>query len=299
MDIVGHRKIFYAISGVLVGAGLAAIAVFGIRLGIDFTGGSFIEVEFRDERPPVGELASRLERLGLGEIRMQPSGERGLLIRARHLSEEEHRAFVAALGPAESGIAERRFDTVGPTIGRELRRRSAIAIALVLFLIVSYIAWAFRKVSAPVQSWKYGMATVVALIHDIVIPAGFFALAGRVAGFEADTLFVTALLTILGFSVHDTIVVFDRVRENLQKAKGGDDFGVIVNRSVSETFVRSVNTSLTVVIALAAVWLFGGASTQAFALTLVIGIVAGTYSSIFIASPLLVTWHEFQRRKKI
>lgn len=190
---------------------------------------------------------------------------------------------------------ERRFDTIGPTIGQELRTKSLIAIALVILLIVSYIAFAFRSVSQPLASWKYGATTVVALIHDVIIPAGFFAVAGRFLGFEVDTLFVTAVLTILGFSVHDTIVVFDRIRENLKRPSFRGDFEALVNQSVRETLVRSLNTSLTVILALAAVYFFGGVSTKVFSVTLIVGIVVGTYSSIFIASPLLVTWNNFRR----
>lgn len=301
MDIVGHRKIFYALSGLLVLASVAALAVFGLNLGIDFTGGSLIEVEFSGSRPDVGELQERIAELNLGEVRFQPTGEEGVIIRLRHVDELTHQAILARLGAGSeqpgAAISERRFDTIGPTIGRELGRKSFLAIGLAILAIVSYIALAFRKVSQPVASWKYGLVTVVALMHDVLIPGGFFAVAGRFWGYEVDTLFVTAVLTILGFSVHDTIVVFDRIRENLKKAAGAGDFAALVNQSVNETFVRSLNTSLTVLIALGAVYLFGGATTRIFSLTLIIGIVAGTYSSIFIASPLLVTWHQWQSKK--
>ena len=298
MDIVGHRSIFYVLSGLLFAASIAALVLWGLDLGIDFTGGSLIEVAFPVERPPTEELGRRLGALGLGEARLQPTGERGLLVRLRHLTEAEHQQVLAALAHAPSGISEQRFDTVGPTIGRELARKSVLAITLVILLIVSYIAWAFRRVSAPIASWKYGVTTVVALIHDVIVPAGFFASLGHFVGFEADTLFVTAILTILGFSVHDTIVVFDRIRENLKKSPPHGDFAALVNTSVSQTLVRSLNTSLTVALALAAVYLFGGATTRVFSLTLLIGIIVGTYSSIFIASPLLVTWHQWSVKAK-
>lgn len=306
MNIVGHRKIFYAVSVLLVAASLGALLRWGLALGIDFTGGSLLEVEFVGERPELVEIESRLAPLNaglaLGEVRLQPSGERGLLLRLRHLDEPTHRAILEALDRAEGAargpsLTEKRFDTIGPTIGRELKTRSILAVVLVILLIVAYIAWAFRRVSRPMASWKYGAATIVALIHDVAIPAGFFAVGGQFWGFEVDTLFVTAVLTILGFSVHDTIVVFDRIRERLNRGGGEGDFGATVNRSVNETIGRSINTSLTVVLAIAAVYLFGGATTQVFSLTLIIGIIAGTYSSIFIASPLLVTWHQWQTKK--
>jgi len=290
MNIIARRNTFFLISGVLLTASIGAIAVWGLPFGIDFTGGSLIEVSFSGERPSVESLAERLDPLHLGGVRLQPSGANGLFLRLRHIDEPTHRQILATLG---SDVAERRFDSVGPSIGAELRNRSGIAVILVIVLIVSYIAWTFRTVSRPVASWKYGVATVAALVHDVVIPAGLFAAAGRFLGFEVDTLFVVAILTILGFSVHDTIVVFDRIRENLKKAPRYGDFEELVNTSVNQTFGRSINTSLTVVLALAAVYLLGGASTRVFSLTLIVGIIIGTYSSIFIASPLLVTWHAF------
>lgn len=306
MNIVGHRRIYYAVSAVLVLVSVAALAVFGVNLGIDFTGGSLLEVEFSGARPEVGELEKRIAGLSaswrIGGIRFQPTGERGVIIRLRHVDEATHQEILHRLGGASRAgdlapVVERRFDTIGPAIGREFARKSILAVVLAVLLIVSYIAWAFRKVSQPVASWKYGLATVVALAHDVAIPAGFFAIAGRLFGYEVDTLFVTAVLTILGFSVHDTIVVFDRIRENLKKEGGSDDFGALVNRSVNETIARSINTSLTVLAALAAVYLFGGATTKIFSLTLIIGITAGTYSSIFLASPLLVTWNQLQQKR--
>lgn len=295
MDVIGRRKVFYAASGAFFVVSLAAVALFGLNFGIDFTGGALVEVEFTGERPATAELLERVRSLGFGEARLQPAGERGVILRLRHLSEEEHRAVLAAIGAPR----ELSFNTVGPSIGQELQRRSALAVALVILFIVSYVAWAFRKVSQPVASWKYGVATVVALAHDVVIPTGLVAVAGRFWAVEVNTLFVTAILTILGFSVHDTIVVFDRIRENLRRQKGtGSDFGAVVNRSVNETFVRSLNTSLTVVLAMAAVALFGGATTKTFALTLIAGVAIGTYSSIFIASPLLVSWHQWNAKRK-
>ncbi len=294
MDIVGHRRIFYTMSGALVLASVGALVLFGLRLGIDFTGGTLLEVTFEGDRPSLEAVTERLNAIGLTAPRIQPVGTTGLFIRLPHIDEATHERLIAALG---DGVREKRFDAIGPTIGRELARKSILAIALVIVLIVSYIAYAFRKVSEPMASWTYGVVTVVALVHDVIIPAGFFAVAGHVAAFEVDTLFVTAILTILGFSVHDTIVVFDRIRENLKKKAGASAFAALVNRSVTETLVRSINTSLTVVLAIGAVYVLGGASTKAFTLTLMIGIVVGTYSSICIASPLLVTWQHLRERR--
>lgn len=299
MNIVAHRKIFYLLSGLLILTSVIAVSIWGLKFGIDFTGGSILEVEFENNRPAVAELNERARTLNLGDVRFQPSGKNALLVRTSHLSEEKHQALLGAIaGDKSSGVSEKRFDAVGPVIGRELQRKSAVAVVLVILLIVSYIAFAFRKVSEPVASWKYGLTTVAALLHDVVIPVGFFALGGHFWGFEVDTLFITAVLTILGFSVHDTIVVFDRIRENLKNSRDRFSFQEVVGQSVSQTMTRSINTSLTVVLALLAVYFFGGESTKVFSLTIIIGIFFGTYSSIFIASPLLVTWHQWNAKIK-
>ncbi|MBI2055539.1 MAG: protein translocase subunit SecF, partial [Candidatus Sungbacteria bacterium] len=192
MNIVAHRKIFYLLSGLLILTSVIAVSIWGLKFGIDFTGGSILEVEFENNRPAVAELNERARTLNLGDVRFQPSGKNALLVRTSHLSEEKHQALLGAIaGDKSSGVSEKRFDAVGPVIGRELQRKSAVAVVLVILLIVSYIAFAFRKVSEPVASWKYGLTTVAALLHDVVIPVGFFALGGYFWGFEVDTLFVT------------------------------------------------------------------------------------------------------------
>ena len=192
---------------------------------------------------------------------------------------------------------EKAFDSIGPILGAEALRKAYISIFLVILGIVLYITFAFRKVSEPVSSWKYGLVAVVALIHDVIIPTGLFSILGHFAGYEVDTLFITALLVILGFSVHDTIVVFDRVRENLKNASAKKPFGEIVGESISQTFTRSINTSLTTLIALVVLYFVGGATTQHFTLALIVGIATGTYSSIFIGSPLLVTIERWRKKK--
>ena len=196
----------------------------------------------------------------------------------------------------ENTLIERRFDAIGPNIGAELRRRSLIALGLAIIGIVVYIALAFRHVSKPVSSWKYGVVAIIALVHDVTIPTGVFAVLGHFRGVEVDTLFINALLTILGFSVHDTIVVFDRIRENLRKLKSAEQFSATVNRSIRETFTRSINTSVTVLLVLGIVFFLGGETTRSFAFALILGIFFGTYSSIFIASPLLVLWNGWSKK---
>ncbi|MBI3631197.1 MAG: protein translocase subunit SecF [Candidatus Sungbacteria bacterium] len=305
MNIMGKKFIFLGISGLLVVGSIFAFALWGLKWGIDFTGGSLMEVEFLSARPAPGDIQRALGRTGVDRVVVQPAGERDVLLRFRPVDEETHQRMLgtlSALAPqkssaVQSAVVERRFDTVGPTIGIELKQRAFWALALAIGAIISYIAWAFRKVSRPVASWKYGVAAFVALIHDVAIPTGAFALLGYTMGVEADPLFMTALLTVLGFSVHDTIVVFDRIRENLGRLKAPEPFECTVNRSVNETLVRSLMTSLTVLLVLLAVFFLGGASTKYFSVALIIGIVFGTYSSIFVASPILVIWENWTRKK--
>ena len=290
MTIIGIRKVTYTISGILVGASLLALGFWGLKLGIDFTGGSLVEIEFVGSRPENSAILEKLKEAGIESTVIQPTGERGALLRFKDVSEEQHQAILLSLSSLGE-LREKRFDSIGPTIGRELRRKSLWAISLVLVMIVLYVAWAFRKVSKPISSWKYGIAAIMALFHDIAIPTGVFAFLGKYHGVEVDTLFVTALLTILGFSVHDTIVVFDRIRERLLKSKG-EGFENIVEGSIRSTIERSINTSLTVIIVMAILYFLGGASTKFFSLAILIGVFFGTYSSIFIASALLVSWNK-------
>ncbi len=296
MGLVRIRKFSYTLSGLFVLASVISLWAYGLRLGIDFTGGSLLEINYSSARPEIALVSARLEALNLGQIILQPLGERGFSMRSRELSGPEADQVLAAFSQL-GDIQDSNSYTLSSSLGREVAIRSLWAIALVLLAIVFYIAWAFRKVSIPVSSWFYGLFAVVALFHDIFIPLGVFSLLGKFKGVEVDTLFVTALLTVLGFSVHDTIVVFDRVRENLKNQIKNESFEEAVDRSLWQTLVRSINTSLTVLIVLVSLYLFGAESTRYFSLALIIGIIAGTYSSIFIASPLLVTWNNFRRSK--
>ncbi len=305
LPFIPNRKIFFAISAVLVAASFLALALWGLKPGIDFTGGTAIEVSFTGtgERPSAVDLNTALKDLKLNEISVSPVGDRAFTIRTRPLSGVEHDQVLPALqkafpseDPKNPRVREDQFETVGPIIGSELRRKTVWAIIFAILGIMLLITWSFRKVSYPVKSWKYGAATVIALLHDVIIPIGAFALMGHLYGYEADALLVVALLTILGFSVHDTIVVFDRTRENLLKHRNLA-FAEVVNRSLNETFVRSINTSVTLLLILATTLFFGGETIRDFILTLLIGVFFGTYSSIFIASPLLVTWQEWEQKR--
>jgi len=295
INIVGKRKIFYSFSLLLNAVGIFSIIFWGLHFGIDFKGGSLMEVEFLNQRPEVSLVKEKISSLGLGDAAIQPSGDKIMMLRLKDLDETAHQQILQSL-QSFGQVEEKRFDSVGPIIGEELKSRAYLAIFTVLVLIILYIAFAFRRVSRPVQSWKYGIAAIIALIHDVFIPTGIFSILGHYTGIEVDLLFVTGLLTILGFSVHDTIVVFDRIRENLRKGVA-KTFEETVNVSINQTMVRSINTSLTVFLALLAIFIFGGASIKYFALLLIIGVFFGTYSSIFVASSILVSWEAWRQKK--
>ncbi len=332
IKIIQNRKISFTISSVLFGISVILLFTLGLKPGIDFTGGSLIEVAFTEERPGIQEIQEVLSPLELGNINVQPVDEDGMILKMRFITEEEHQAVLTALRddlPAveflveseedasedsgskevvalvgedgaitfepdtEGKVIEKRIETIGSSISAQLRSRAwQIGIAVILAIII-YIAYAFRRVSRPVKSWKFGLTAIVALVHDVTIVMGVFALLGHFYGIEVNIPFVVALLTILGYSVNDTIVVFDRVRENLIK-HGYGKFEEVVNKGVNETLVRSMNTSMTTILVLAALFFFGGDSVKYFALALMIGAFIGTYSSIFLASPLLVVWERMK-----
>jgi preprotein translocase subunit SecF len=320
MFIVKHKKIFLAISAFLTAAAFFCILFFGIRFGIDFTGGSLLEVEYTNSsitavmvnasgtpatiepntasaRPEIGHVKEALAKLGFSDAVVQPTGENGYILRTRDLSEKDHTDILQALSLDGKQAHESRFTSIGPVVGKELRAKAWASVLAVILAIVFFITFAFRKVSAPVASRMYGLMAIVALVHDVIIPTGVLALLGHFYGVEADVLFVTAILTILGFSIHDTIVVFDRIRENL-KLKVSENFSEVVGISLRQTIVRSINTSLTVILALSMLLYVGPESTRNFSIILLTGVVAGVYSSIFLASPLLVLVEEMQKKKK-
>lgn len=300
MFVVKYRKIFYIFSAILILSSFFAVLKWGLNYGIDFKGGSIIEVQYASSTPPVqADLVVRLAPLSLSES-IRPTGDNGYIIRMKTITPVEKTALLKVLSSNDMvSLIEKRFDSIGPVLGVEALKKSIASIVFVILAIVLFIAYAFRKVSEPVSSLKYGFIAIIALAHDVIIPTGVFAVLGHFKGYEVDTLFVTALLVILGFSVHDTIVVFDRVRENLAHATAKKPFDQIVGESISQTFTRSINTSLTTLLALVVLYFVGGSATQHLSLALIIGIIAGTYSSIFVGSPLLVTVWKMQENKKL
>ncbi|MFH0806730.1 MAG: protein translocase subunit SecF [Candidatus Brennerbacteria bacterium] len=284
-ELIKNRKIFLGISGVLLVASIACVIVFGLTPGTDLVGGTRWQVKFSDGAVSTSAIHETLKNAG-AETLATVNDENIITIRLGVIDEPVHAAYRTAL-MALGDMQELSFSSIGPTVGAELQKKAMNAILFVLIGISLYIAWAFRKVSAPVKSWKYGMATLISLFHDVVIPTGLLAVLGAWKGIEVDTNFIVALLVVMGFSVHDTIVVFDRIRENLLRAQGKFDFAEVINRSVRETFVRSLNTSLTLVLVLIALIVAGPSSLFYFVLVILVGTVVGTYSSIFVASPLL------------
>lgn len=292
-----YRKFYYTLSASLALASILSLGIFGLNFGIDFKGGSLMEIEFSVDRPAQEKINEKLAVFDLGEMIIQEIGDKGLVLRFKDIDEALHQNIVNTL--KEFGdFSELRFDSVGPVIGDETKQKSLWAILLVVILILVYVAWAFRRISLPLKSWQYGIAAIIALFHDVLISMGAISFLGHFLNIEIGAPFIAALLTILGYSVNDTIVVFDRIRENILRRGHTFDFADVINKSVAETYVRSLNTSLTTLFALIAVFIFGGATIQYFALTLIIGIAVGTYSSIFLASPLLFSWSMINLRKK-
>ena len=336
MNYIKHSNIFFGISGALFLASVLIWIALGLNLGIDFTGGSLLEIEYTQERPSQEFVTEQFAAHEITAVQIQPVGERGYNLRFADIDEETHQSLLESLQSqsvmeddammeegseveleteaiegdlelegitletegvdGENTLVEKRFTSVGPVIGQELKRTAVGLSIAVIIAIVLYIAWAFRKVSYPVQSWKYGIISIIALVHDVVITIGIFIILGKIYQLEINAPFVAAILTILGYSVNDTIVAFDRVRENLHRYDG--NFEDIVDTSVRETVSRSINTSCTTLLVLFAIFIFGGESIKDFVLALIIGISLGTYSSIFIASPLLVLWQKLSWRLK-
>jgi len=292
------------ISILLILPGVLSLIFWGLKTGIDFRGGTLLEIQFKDQKSAT-DIRSNLDSLDgqpFKNANIQPSGD-GIIIRTEEMTEENQKKLTEALSMVGE-YQQNRLETVGPTVSADLKRKAIISVILATLVIIVYIAIAFRKVPKPANSWRFGICAVLALIHDILFVVGVFAILGHFFGYEVDSLFITALLTIMGFSVHDTIVVFDRIRENLRKSPslnlpdGKAGFEMNVNNSILQTLNRSLNTSFTVIIVLLSLYLLGGETLKHFILALLIGIAIGTYSSIFNASPLLVTWSAWARRRE-
>ncbi|MDD3284948.1 MAG: protein translocase subunit SecF [Patescibacteria group bacterium] len=319
LNVMGKTKIWFGISGTLIAISIISLIMFGLNLGIDFTGGSMMDIQFKNiQRPSQDEIKTIFSENNINNITIQAVGDDEYIIRMSDISESTHSTILDKLNnkfstensnnndnvqlDSDNGsqieiqtaktnvIEEKRFDSIGPIIGQELKQKSIGAIIFVIIAIILYIAYVFRKVSKPIESWKYGVSAIIALIHDIIIITGIFSLFGYFMNVQIDAFFITALLTILGYSINDTIVTFDRIRENLHR-KTNLTFKDLINLSINETITRSINTSFTTFIVLTSVFLFGGETVKYFVLALMMGIIIGTYSSIFLASPFLMIWY--------
>ena len=290
MYIIRHRSLFFWITGIILAAALAAIFVWGLPLGIDFTGGSLMEVSYSGTVPPLSEIQNEISVVPLGVVSVRAYGDNGVSIRARTMTPGEHDAVLAAISK-NALTTELSYTSVGPALGSQFTNKALWAIFAVMLVIVFYIGFAFRKVSRPVPGWGYGLTVVAMLIIDILVPTGFYAAYCHFTGAEVDSLFVVALLALLGYCVNDVIVIFDRVREHLAKnEKTGlkESFEDTIGKSINETMRRSINTALTVALALLALIYLGAPATQNFALVMLVGVVAGTFSSICRSAPLLI-----------
>lgn len=295
LNVIGYSKFWVAMSTVLILVSIVAAIILKPNFGIDFTGGSLLEVSV--ENASNQQLRATLQAAGKEAV-VQSSEDNSYFVRLGPLTETEHQEILGILKTDYPNLVENKFDSVGPVVGEQLKKDTLVAVIVLLVLIALYIAWAFRQVSEPVPSWKFGIVTLFAAFHDVIIPIGVFAILGRTLGYQIDIAFVAAMLTILGYSINDTIVVLDRTRENLTRYRHTTkSFGELVNQSINETLGRSLNTTLTTLLPLLAIFAVGGATTRPFVLALILGIISGAYSSIFFASPLLVLWHQWSHRK--
>jgi preprotein translocase subunit SecF len=291
LDIVGKRYWYFLLSLFVIVPGVISLALYGLPLAIDFTGGSLLEIQFTQAQSlQPAEVKGIFSRFGFDDSIVQTSGTGELpdtiLVRTKEMDTATKAKIETALEDRYGKFVEQRFESVGPAVGTEVAQRASWAVLASAIAILLYISFAFRHVPSP---FRYGVCAIIAMIHDILVVVGLASIFGKVFGWEVDALFLTALLTVIGFSVHDTIVVFDRIRENITRHRG-EPFEAIVNHSIIQTLDRSINTQLTVLFTLLALTLFGGLTIRHFVVTLLVGIFSGTYSSIFNAAALLIVW---------
>jgi preprotein translocase subunit SecF len=295
MDFVKHRKIFYIIATLIIIGSLASLFSYGLKLGIDFTGGSILEVAYQGERPTNQVIQDKLNGLDLGSITIQPTGQKGVILRTKDINENTHQQILAKLSEAGT-LDEKSFESVGPTVGKELMNKTVAILILSLLSMMIYIAIAFSRASRIVPSWKYGVVSALMLLHDVLIPLGVFAVLGKFYGVQMTTPVVVALLSVVGYAINNVVVVYDRMRENLVR-KNNLSFEEIVNFAIKQTLSRQINTSLTILFPLFFIFFMGGDTLKYFALAIILGLVAGLYSSLFLAGPILVSWDSRHRIK--
>jgi preprotein translocase subunit SecF len=300
IPFIKYSKLWLIISGLITVLCLFFLAKWGLKLGIDFTGGSLVEFTFSQQVPKNDEIQKIFTDQNLKEAIVQKAGDKSFIVRTSFMNEEIHQSVLKAMRDKfqkdKNTVREERFETVGSSVSDSLRQRALWAILFVFLGIIGYVAYSFRKVSRPVASWKYGVLAIVALAHDVLLVMGVFAVLGHYLGVEIDISFVVAVLTVLGYSVNDTIVVYDRIRENLLR-HSADNFADTVNNGLNQTLMRSINTTAKTLLPLVALYFLGGTTIHNFVLALIIGIASGAYSSIFIASALLAVVEKWQRKR--
>ncbi|HOW12974.1 MAG TPA: protein translocase subunit SecF [Candidatus Pacearchaeota archaeon] len=290
-----YSKIYLIIAGITLLFSLYFIIFGGLKPGIDFTGGTILEIEYKNDRPSNQEIEEKLKKINLGSISIQPTGEKGVIIKMKEISSDVHNEILLTLGKNEGLIEEKRFEFIGPVIGKELTQKTFIVVILSLIAMMIYISLAFRKMKRPIKSWQYSLSSVFCLAHDTLIVLAVFSILGKLYGVEISIPIITALITLVGYSINNTVVVFDRIRENISF---GGNFDEIIDRSLNETFLRQFGTFFTTLLAVLAIFFFGGTTLKYFSLTLVIGLIVGSFSSFFVAAPLLLEWLRLKERKK-
>lgn len=296
-NFVKYQKIYFIFSAVLILSCLFFLVFWGLKPGIDFTGGSILDIEYKGDRPENKIIIENLADLDLGEVSVQPADQKGVILRMKDVPEETHQKILENL-KATGDFEEKSFESIGPVIGRELKEKTNIVVILSFLSIVIYIIIAFRRVSHPVSSWQYGVASLFMLFHDILIPLGVFAILGKFYQVQITIPVVTAFLTIAGYAINNVIVVYDRIRENILRV-GRLDFAETANKAINQTLTRQFNTSFATLLPLITIFFFGGETLKYFALALIIGLAAGLYSSIFLASPMLVAWVRRKEKRKV
>jgi len=295
INFIKHTKIYLIISSLFILLSVIILVAFGLQFGIDFTGGSILEVEYQDSRPSNQEITEKLAGLELGETVIQPTGERGIILRMKEVSEEQHQEILGQL-KENRGLEELRFEAVGPVVGKELRQKTIILIIASFIALLFYVAFAFRQISQSISPWQYGIISILAIFFDILITISVFSLLGKLYNIQFNISIITALLTIMGYTINDKIIIFDRIRENLLRSHKVVNLGELINQSLNQVIGRSLSTGFCTILVLILISLFGGETLRYFSITLIVGIVIGTYSSIFLAPFVLVGWLKWRKK---
>ena len=293
MNFTKYFKFYNIFSCLLLFSAIFLLFAIGLNFSIDFTGGSILEIEF-EKRPENPVIQEKLRDLNLGEITIQPTGDRGVILRIKEINEASHQEILSKLGEI-SNVREQRFENIGPVVGKELRQKTITLIIVSLLSLLIYITIAFSKVSRPISSWQYGVISILTLSFDVLVAIGIFTLLEKFYQVQLSVPIVTALLTILGYTINDKVIVFDRIRENILKGQK-KTFEETVNFSLNQTLTRSLSTGTCTLLVLLFIFFFGGDTLRYFSLILIVGIVVGTYSSLFLTTPLLVVWLKSKKR---